>query len=373
MAYKPTKLDTDYGIPLHVQLREIIKGQIESGELKAGELVPSEKELVERYQISRGPIRQAYQQLVNEGLLSRARGKGTFVSIPGNTHSPGVSDPSSTISFVLNCDTAEAMSSYFVSSVQSLAFERGYEARIFGAKGETESDDAYIARVCRANSAGVLLMPDPTVPKENVNLEMCRRFDELQIPYVLIDLYLPKKPSHFVCSDNREGGRLLGSYLKQMGHRCIAAISDCINSSTQDRLTGLAEGLGSDNTELFSYVYKLSSEEDLEGKIDNVLSHPQRPTAIYASCDWIASNILRILKSQGIRVPDDISLVGFDDLDFVQFITPPLTTVRQDFEGVGREALKTLLDVIENPDQPLRQFRIPVELVVRDSVKNLNS
>jgi DNA-binding LacI/PurR family transcriptional regulator len=97
-----------------------------------------------------------------------------------------------------------------------------------------------------------------------------------------------------------------------------------------------------------------------------LLSQPDRPTAVFCFNDMTALGAMSALHGAGLRVPDDVSLVGFDDLFVAQYMDPPLTTVRQPKHDMGRQAMRTLLDLLagENPDQ---NCRVPGELIVRRS------
>jgi LacI family transcriptional regulator len=98
-----------------------------------------------------------------------------------------------------------------------------------------------------------------------------------------------------------------------------------------------------------------------------MLALTEPPTAVFAAADMMAVGAIRTLRSAGMLVPDDIAIVGFDDIRVAELLSPPLTTVRQDMVGIGLAAGRALVEQIENPDVTPPVLTLPVELVVRAS------
>jgi LacI family transcriptional regulator len=97
------------------------------------------------------------------------------------------------------------------------------------------------------------------------------------------------------------------------------------------------------------------------------LSHP--PTAIFASNDVSAFGVMEAVREHGLRIPDDVSVVGFDDIPQAAHVHPPLTTVRQPLEEMGRTATRMLLEYIKDPQRPIERVELPTDLVVRQSCR----
>jgi LacI family transcriptional regulator len=98
-----------------------------------------------------------------------------------------------------------------------------------------------------------------------------------------------------------------------------------------------------------------------------LLDRPPRPTALLAVNDLLAVGVLRLLADRGLRVPEDVSVAGFDDIDVASYLVPPLTTVRVNAEEVGRTAGRLIFERMNDPERPLQSIRIPAELVKRTS------
>ena len=103
--------------------------------------------------------------------------------------------------------------------------------------------------------------------------------------------------------------------------------------------------------------------------MEKVLNASKTPSVIFCLHDLIARHTIEYLKQRGVRVPDEIGVVGFDNLDFGELLDPPLTTVNQHLDRMGGDAVRELLRIVENPKTRVRDIRLPIELVERGSVK----
>lgn len=202
------------------------------------------------------------------------------------------------------------------------------------------------------------LMDDPVVKKLLDN----------QFPFVLIGRHPTDERVSYVDVDNRNSSRDAVMHLLRLGRRRVATISGPQTMVVgYDRLLGYQEALRSrgiipdpdlniesDFTEAGGYA-----------AMQRLLS--RRPDAVFAASDTMAVGALRALRENGIRAPEDVAVVGFDDMPFAARSEPPLTTVRQPVYRTGVAAAEILIDLIENPDSAPRRIVLPTELVIRSS------
>lgn len=201
------------------------------------------------------------------------------------------------------------------------------------------------------------------------------RKSNLSIPSVYIDR--PTSEPGSVYSDNRSGSRLAVNHLVENGHTKIAHImGDQTTYAGIERAIGFkdtmeAHGLEVRDEYLVSGGY-YSQAGGREAMI-RLLALEDKPTAVYAAGDEMAIAAIRVIKESGLKVPEDISVIGFDDIKLAQHIDPPLTTVRQDKELIGQQAAIMLLDKINNKENMTTDVKkmVPVTLVKRQSVKCL--
>jgi len=190
-----------------------------------------------------------------------------------------------------------------------------------------------------------------------------------RIPVVLVNRYVDADVDTVV-SDNRSGGRVVAEAMIDLGHRRVALISGPENATTsRDREHGFREGLESGGVELdetLRRVGQFSHHSGYQWGLD-LLASRARPTAIFAANDLIAFGALDAARRIGIRVPDDLSVVGFDDVDMAGWEAFNLTTVKQPLGKMGREAVRLLLERISAAGDaaPPHRRTFPVELVRR--------
>lgn len=189
-----------------------------------------------------------------------------------------------------------------------------------------------------------------------------------QLPLVLVDNCFPDCEWDAVMTDNTRGIRLSTEHLINEGHRHIALIGGPDHPSIVERRLGYIETLRQhDLTPLIVTPPNLTFGDGQWGAME-ILRQAPRTTAIMCSNDEQAVGALRKIGELGYKVPDDFSLVGFDNINMVQFTTPPVTTIRVDRMTMGQSAVQLLLDRIKFPDRPAIRVTMGVDLIERASV-----
>jgi LacI family transcriptional regulator len=190
------------------------------------------------------------------------------------------------------------------------------------------------------------------------------------LPTIAVDADLHGPRTGFVMSENEQGARLAVRHLHELGHERIATITGMLGTRPgADRLDGYGYELADLGLELPSdYVVEgdFYDESGYRGT-RQLLGLDKPPTAIFAASDLMAAGALRAANELGVRVPDDVAVVGFDDIGLASLIQPQLTTVRQDMHALGEAAAAGLARMIDDPEaEPAREL-VPTRLVVRDS------
>jgi LacI family transcriptional regulator len=190
------------------------------------------------------------------------------------------------------------------------------------------------------------------------------------IPCVAVDLDLIGPRTGYVMSDNAEGARLAVRHLRELGHERIATIHGPVATRPGvDRLVGYRlelERLGiqiPDGYEQAGDFYPESGQTAMEALLDL----PEPPTAVFAASDLMAIGAIRTAQARGVRVPDELSIVGFDDIQLAPLMHPALTTIRQDKTGLGFAAADALVRMVERPGAGAPATALPVSLVRRES------
>jgi len=189
------------------------------------------------------------------------------------------------------------------------------------------------------------------------------------IPTVFVDKVGQGSRATYVKSDNIDGARQATEHLLALGHRRIACLTGpTIDLAGLERLLGCQQTLAQAGIALDAGLVRQSSW-NVDGAYEtakNLLAERRDFTAIVAGSDYMALGILRALTEQGLRVPEDVSLVGFDDIDFCQYVSPPLTTVRLDRAAMGRGAVQRLVSMVETTEETTPLI-VPTRLIVRKS------
>lgn len=189
----------------------------------------------------------------------------------------------------------------------------------------------------------------------------------IHIPFVIYDGYFENEGR--ICNihiDDWDGGRQVGEYLGGLGHQKVLCISDNQECMDQQRYDGLCGGLGFRADFMKIPMQKEARQRFYQERFSQLCSY----SAIFAVSDYYAVDLMRFLQSSGIKIPDDSSVVGFDDSVICEQVVPSLTSVRQDYTARAQMAINLLKRMKEQPEYA-GDFTIPVELVVRDSTAGL--
>ncbi|HEY8589279.1 MAG TPA: LacI family DNA-binding transcriptional regulator [Naasia sp.] len=215
---------------------------------------------------------------------------------------------------------------------------------------------------------GIMITP---VDEQNPRLE---QLVERGVPLVYVDRISGDRPCCWLATDDLQGGRLAGEHLLSLGHRRIAFIgAENISRQVSDRHRGLREaattaGLDVRDIELIPATTWKIGEGRAVGEMLARRRPEDRPTAVFCANDMLALGVLQELVLHGVAVPGDVSVVGFDDLDWAATSVVPLTSVRQPRDLLGRTAVRMLLDEIEQgADHVHEHVSFPPELIVRKS------
>jgi DNA-binding LacI/PurR family transcriptional regulator len=252
-----------------------------------------------------------------------------------------------------------------------------------------------LAASMEGSSLGLLLIPDSRLREETAARVQAAAVDGFviystvrndprvaaalsrQVPIVTVDQ--PRDaPTPFIGIDDREAARKAAAHLRELGHSRVAVLSfvraldregQLELELTADRLAGYREGLGTAWDEHAVHTCRPNAVEPARHATLELLQNKQRPTAILAMSDVFAVGALQAAAEVGIGVPEELSVVGFDDSPVAEFATPALTTVAQPFEQKGRLAGEWLIEAIEHgrPHDRSRRTILPTEIVVRES------
>lgn len=251
--------------------------------------------------------------------------------------------------------------------IEDTAREHGYKVLLCHSDDIPDREAEEIELLREHRVAGLIITP--AHDRDNVDIFLGLQKD--RIPFVLVDKYLEGLECNFVGTDDRQGAYEAVTHLIKLGHKRIAYIMGEKNaSSTRDRLKGYQDALR-DNNLIFDPQMIAGGDGFIEEygykAAQKLLALDKRPTAIFAITDMAAIGALQAITDSGLRVPEDIALIGFCDNKGSSTLSVPLTTVRQPAREIGRQAAMILLDEIENGIGEPKKIALKTELIIRRS------
>lgn len=186
-------------------------------------------------------------------------------------------------------------------------------------------------------------------------------------PVLFLDVD-PATPLRSIMTNSFEGAEKGARYLVELGHKSIALIQGPESSiSSQLRLQGWMKVLNTENIQPFALLQGDWSATSGYHLGCELVAYPQKPSAILVANDQMALGVLRALHESGIDIPNQISIIGYDDTDDSAYFYPPLTTIRQDFELLGCKATEFIINILSHTDVSTNQVILPTELLIRQT------
>jgi LacI family transcriptional regulator len=303
---------------------------------------------------TRNRVEQAMQVLrYQPNVLARSLRRG-------KTHTIGVILPDNT-----NPYFAEV-----VRGIEDTSFAQGYSVMLCNSDNDLDKERLYTNVLIEKQVDGIIFVA-AGLSEENIH-----NLQKRGVPSILVDRQVPGVMIDSVLADNQAGGYLAANHLIGLGHTAIACISGPRGlRSSDERIAGYRQALESAGINApprwivegdFQYQGGFAGAEKL-------LTGDPRPSAIFACNDLMAIGVYRYAHENQLRIPKDISVVGFDDIRLAEYSNPPLTTIRQSKGVMGTRAAKLLLERIANGNLVIKQDIIPVQLIVRGSTERRSS
>jgi DNA-binding LacI/PurR family transcriptional regulator len=357
---------------LYVQIEIWIRTAIEAQTLQAGDQLPTEAELCKLFRVSRSTIRQAIGRLEQDGLVTRIRGKGTFLRPPA-PHSPASAHATSKkIIGLIACRKDDTLQMEILLGLERAAKSRDYSI-IFSCSGDSpEGEQQEIERMMQHGVQGMVVMPVSNC----ATTPGVQRLVEKDVPLVLVDRYLTDLPTDYVTSDNYAGAYRATEHLIILGYRRMAFVCSgegtLSTASVAMRYKGYCGALDAYGLhDLIQPERKINVDDELA--VAELLlalgdaASGSLPPAIVAAHDALAMSFMRTAAQLGLHAPVAYAIVGFDDLPVARQVSVPLTTVIQQRFEMGFQAGHMLMDKIEGRVSSGGKRELPVSLVVRES------
>jgi LacI family transcriptional regulator len=272
---------------------------------------------------------------------------------------------------VIVAEIANSFFSQAINGIESVAYDKGYNV-IISQSHESYDKEVMTLQYLASRSIDGLLISVSTATKD---LQHLRALHERGFPIVFFDRIVEDINTHKVMVDNFRGAYDATMHLIKQGYKNIATITNSENLSiTRERVAGYVEALAQKNIKARKSMIKYCFHggmilSEVEEAITQLMKTRPRPDAIFTSSDKLTTGCMRVLKSKGIRIPDDIAVVGFSNSDIIELLDPPITVVRQPAFEMGQVATELLLQLIESK-RPVKDFErkiLATNLIVQQS------
>lgn len=352
-------------LPRHLVMKEL-RRRILSGLFADGTRLPTELELAGEFRVSRGTIRSALAELAATGMIECRRGIGNFVRFPQNSDA----GEGGSICCIFP-ESDDGIDSELIRGMAEAAADRSREFSLLSYSRDPEKIADMVMSLRRRKSPGVVVIPAIQPDYYDINNRLLDIIESGGLRYVTVDSPIARHGvvrGDFVDADGYTGMRNLVRYLAASGHRRIASVRVFAGIYSSDhRIRGVFDQLDAEKLpllpELHRVVDNVSLAQQARRQVSELLELRERPDAIIFSCDQLALNGWIVLREHGIRIPEEISICGFDDIPLAE--TLDLTTVRTPRREIGRRAIGILLE-----NSPVRrQESLPCEPVFRGSSK----
>lgn len=343
--------------PVYHGMLSEIRQAIESGTLSDGQKIGTELEWSRKTGLSRVSVRRAIDVLVQEGLVERRAGKGLYIT-PDQIWTrqiqlvvPGLSD-------------GQTQWARVAQGCRETCAENQAGMQIYDAAGSLDQDIRMIERLPESGMDGavIAMLPHPKFSEAIYKLKNSR------LPFVLVDDTLDQLDISSVMVDHYQGGYQVGEQLIKHGHRRIAFVGRMASRTVTQRIAGLRDAIADAGLPLDrGLLMDLEINDPLSNwqpSIDRctriLMKSKEPPTAIFYASDDVAAHGYRTLKNLGLRIPEDISVVGFDGAQICQWLEPTLATMNQPCQEMGSKAVQILLAMLSGkPADQTQQIILP--------------
>ena len=325
------------------------------------------KDIAARAGVSIATVSHAFRNpgRVSDKTREKVLAAAKEVGYTPNSHAVSLRTAKSGSIVVIIPDVGDSYNADIIKGIESVARHRGYSVLLGDSQGSEQREREFAAMVQSRQADGIILMshrmpydlPDDVLPEDLP-------------PLVNGSEYTGHDAFPCVSIDDRQGAIDATNHLLQLGHRKIAIITGEEDStSSRSRISGFREAMAAAGVPVNERMVITGDYTADSGEMGarELLVRKQRPTAIFCFSDEIALGCMHALQDAGFGIPQDISVIGFDDIPFARYFVPSLTTVAQPTEAIGRTCATLLFDLIDGKRPTKNRFILPHTLIARDS------
>lgn len=352
------------------RVKESLKEEILSGKYKIDDKLPTESELMVQYDVSRYTVRRAIGDLESEHFVYRIQGGGMFVQ---DWHKDWSNETESKLIGVITTHLADYIFPNIISGIDQVLSDKGYSLIVSNTHNTHEKERKSIISMLDTKVAGLIIEPTQSAI-ENPNVDLYHELKEDKLPTLFINAAYPEFNFPSVTTSDDKAEKRMVDYLFEMGHESMLGVFQVDDIQGVHRMNGFIRSYQEHPDVSYKsnlIMYKSSDPvEKVIDQIDTFLRSNSHPTAIVCYNDQLAIRVIDFLKAKSISVPGDMSVVGFDNYQMGQYISPSLTTMNHSKQSMGRMAGQLMIDMLNGKE--VTSYEYQPEFIERDSVIKLN-
>ncbi|GAE27754.1 transcriptional repressor [Halalkalibacter wakoensis JCM 9140] len=356
--------------------------KILDGTFQPHQKIYTEAELMKQFDVSRHTVRVAIGELVTQGWLYREQGAGTFCVDRSEIEvSTNVSNQKNIA--IITTYISDYIFPSIIRGAESYLSQHGYHVSLFNTNNNHESERRALKKILTQRFDGVIIEPTKSA-LFNPNINDYLNLERQTIPYIMINAYYDELDPLSITMNDEKGGYIQTDHLIELGHTDIIGFFKTDDIQGNKRMKGYLKAHR--EHEIFiepSNIVTYSSEEKETKPVEILrekLSEAEDvPTAIVCYNDELAIRLLDVIREKNLQVPEDISIVGFDDSFLANVTEVKLTTIQHPKSKLGESAARMMLDIIKEGKSSQKLARdtvesivIDPELMIRDSTKQIN-
>ena len=348
----------------YIEIFEFYRDKILNGEMKYSEKLPTEQEIGDMFSVSRHTVRQSILELEKQGYIYREKSKGAFVEKLVKEKRRN-----NKMIIVITTYLSEYIFPFLIKGIDEVLSKNGYDILLLSTNNDKEKESEQLKKLLEYDVVGAIIEPTASA-LGNTNIEYYEAIARNNIPYLMINAAYDKKEQSYVAIDDEKGG-----YLINLGHKKIAGLFKEDDVQGIERKNGYLKALEENNIEIDSTIigkFKTFEEEFyIDGFTRSLLSKEDKPTAIFCYNDKVAMNVVKVAKELGVRIPEDLSVVGYDNDETISAALDwGITTISHPKEELGRKAAEMLLSLINGEKEKVSYVFEP-EIAIKNSVKRI--
>ena len=351
-------------VPKYFQLQTWLQDRIEQGYYSTNDKIPTENELVKLSGLSRATVRKSLRNLENNGFIIRKKRIGSFVKRLKKSLSYA-----KTVGLLVP-DIRSGYAPILARGAEDEALKNDISLILCNTDDNPRQASYHIERLIKLSVSGIIYIPVAATDRKNI--QIISKLKKANIPIVLADRGIKNSDLDLVTTNNFKGSRQITQYLIDKGHKQIAFLSNKLYSTEKLRYDGFMSKMMEKDLPIHKNVTILDkSAFNVTNYLEHahqILKNRENFTAVYAGHDRIALLFYAAAKNLGLSVPQDFSIVGYDNMPLT---TVSLTTMHQPIYEMGQESIKLIITRMKNKNANIKNIILNSNLVERSSVRDI--